>query len=183
MITGDPFVIMMTMMGIISLAGIVVNNSVVLIDYVDILKLRKREELGIDDDKHLISKEDSFAAIVQAGKARLRPVLLTAITTVLGLIPLAIGFNINFFSLFSTGDPNIYMGGDNVIFWGPLAWTVIYGLLFATFLTLIIVPILLYLVHRAKLKFLHFTNPELVEASEKAPLEVDEFGEKDGRVA
>jgi multidrug efflux pump subunit AcrB len=183
MITGDPFVIMMTMMGIISLAGIVVNNSVVLIDYVDILKLRKREELGIDDDKHLISKEDSFAAIVQAGKARLRPVLLTAITTVLGLIPLAIGFNINFFSLFSTGDPNIYMGGDNVIFWGPLAWTVIYGLLFATFLTLIIVPILLYLVHRAKLKFLRFTNPELVEASEKAPLEVDEFGEKDGRVA
>ncbi|BAO55093.1 efflux RND transporter permease subunit [Nonlabens marinus] len=153
MITGWPFVIMMTMMGIISLAGIVVNNSVVLIDYVDILKLRRREELGIDDDKHLISKEDSFAAIVQAGKARLRPVLLTAITTVLGLIPLAIGLNIDFFSLFSEFDPKIYMGGDNVIFWGPLAWTVIFGLIFATFLTLIIVPVLLYLVHRAKLRF------------------------------
>ncbi len=153
MVTGWPFVIMMTMMGIISLAGIVVNNSVVLIDYVDILKLRRREQLGIDDDKYLISKEDSYAAIVQAGKARLRPVLLTAITTVLGLIPLAIGLNIDFFSLFSEFDPKIYMGGDNVIFWGPLAWTVIFGLLFATFLTLIIVPILLYLVHRAKLRF------------------------------
>jgi multidrug efflux pump subunit AcrB len=153
MITGWPFVIMMTMMGIISLAGIVVNNSVVLIDYVDILKLRRIEQLGIDNDQYLISKEDQFNAIVQAGKARLRPVLLTAITTVLGLIPLAIGLNIDFFSLFSEFDPNIYMGGDNVIFWGPLAWTVIFGLLFATFLTLIIVPILLYLVHRAKLKF------------------------------
>lgn len=165
MVTGWPFVIMMTMMGIISLAGIVVNNSVVLIDYVDILKLRRREELGIDDDKHLISKEDSYSAIVQAGKARLRPVLLTAITTVLGLIPLAIGFNIDFFSLFSEADAKIYMGGDNVIFWGPLAWTVIFGLLFATFLTLIIVPILLYLVHRLKLRILSYRNPELVETS------------------
>ncbi|AZQ42943.1 efflux RND transporter permease subunit [Nonlabens ponticola] len=153
MATGWPFVIMMTMMGIISLAGIVVNNSVVLIDYVDILKLKRREELGIDDDKYLISKEDAFKAIVQAGKARLRPVILTAITTVLGLIPLAIGLNIDFFSLFNQFDPKIYMGGDNVIFWGPLAWTVIFGLLFATFLTLIIVPVLLYLVHRAKLRF------------------------------
>ena len=153
MITGWPFVIMMTMMGIISLAGIVVNNSVVLIDYVDILKLRRIEQLGIDNDKYLISKEDQFNAIVQAGKARLRPVILTAITTVLGLIPLAIGLNIDFFSLFSQFDPKIYMGGDNVIFWGPLAWTVIFGLIFATFLTLIIIPVLLYLVHRAKLRF------------------------------
>jgi multidrug efflux pump subunit AcrB len=76
--------------------------------------------------------------------------LLTAITTVLGLIPLAIGFNIDFFSLFATGNPNIYMGGDNVIFWGPLAWTVIFGLIFATFLTLIVVPVLFYLVNRFK---------------------------------
>jgi multidrug efflux pump subunit AcrB len=166
MITGWPFVIMMTMMGIISLAGIVVNNSVVLIDYVDILKLRRKEELGIEDDKHLISKEDAFDAIVQAGKARLRPVILTAITTVLGLIPLAIGLNIDFFSLFSEFDPKVYMGGDNVIFWGPLAWTVIFGLLFATFLTLIIVPILLYIVHRVKLRWLLFTSPELVEEAQ-----------------
>ncbi|MGB3590617.1 MAG: efflux RND transporter permease subunit [Nonlabens sp.] len=167
MITGWPFVIMMTMMGIISLAGIVVNNSVVLIDYVDILKLRRREELGIDDDKHLISKKDSFNAIVQAGKARLRPVILTAITTVLGLIPLAIGLNIDFFSLFSEFDAKVYIGGDNVIFWGPLAWTVIFGLLFATFLTLIIVPILLYLVHRVKLRWQRYRHPELVEETEQ----------------
>ena len=175
MITGWPFVIMMTMMGIISLAGIVVNNSVVLIDYVDILILRRREELGIDDEKHLISKEDAFTAIVQAGKARLRPVILTAITTVLGLIPLAIGFNIDFFSLFSEFDPNIYMGGDNVIFWGPLAWTVIFGLLFATFLTLIIIPVLLYLVHRAKLRIQRFKNPEKVAG----PNDSSEFKEEE----
>jgi multidrug efflux pump subunit AcrB len=149
MFTGWPFVIMMTMMGIISLAGIVVNNGVVLLDYTDLLIARKREELGIDKNE-ILSNEDVFEAIVKGGKARLRPVLLTAITTVLGLIPLAIGFNIDFFSLFATGNPNIYMGGDNVIFWGPLAWTVIFGLIFATFLTLIVVPVLFYLVNRFK---------------------------------
>jgi len=152
MITGWPFVIMMTMMGIISLAGIVVNNGVVLIDYVDILKARRKEELGYDD-KMILSREDAFNAIVRGGKARLRPVILTAITTVLGLIPLAIGLNIDFFGLFSEFDPGIYMGGDNVIFWGPLAWTVIFGLIFATFLTLVIVPVLLFIVHRLKLRF------------------------------
>ena len=78
--------------------------------------------------------------------------LLTAITTVLGLIPLAIGLNIDFFSLFSNFDPKIYIGGDNVIFWGPLAWTVIFGLLVATFLTLIIVPVLFNIVYRMKTK-------------------------------
>jgi len=91
--------------------------------------------------------------IIKGGRARLRPVLLTAITTVLGLIPLAIGFNVDFFSLFSTGDPNIYIGGDNVIFWGPLAWAVIYGLIIATFLTLIIVPCLFFIVNRFKVRF------------------------------
>ncbi|CAM3975610.1 MULTISPECIES: efflux RND transporter permease subunit [Flavobacterium] len=152
MITGKPFVIMMTMMGIISLAGIVVNNGVVLLDYTDLLITRKRKELGVGK-KELLSNEDVFEAIVKGGKARLRPVLLTAITTVLGLIPLATGFNIDFFSLFSTGNPHAYFGGDNVIFWGPLAWTVIYGLIFATFLTLIVVPVLFYLVNRLKLRF------------------------------
>lgn len=150
MITGWPFVIMMTMMGIISLAGIVVNNGVVLLDYTELLLSRKKEELNLPENT-LLDKEYLFEAIVNGGKARLRPVLLTAITTVLGLIPLAIGFNIDFFSLFSDLDPKIYMGGDNVIFWGPLAWTVIFGLVFATFLTLIVVPVLYYLVSLFKL--------------------------------
>lgn len=150
MVTGWPFVIMMTMMGIISLAGIVVNNGVVLLDYTDLLIARKKEELNLPKETQL-EKEYIFDAIVTGGKARLRPVLLTAITTVLGLIPLAIGFNIDFFSLFATGNPHIYMGGDNVIFWGPLAWTVIFGLIFATFLTLIVVPVLFYLVNLFKI--------------------------------
>ena len=149
-ITGNPFVIMMTMMGIISLAGIVVNNGVVLLDYAQLLIDRKKIELEISDNEYL-NPQDLFKCIVSAGRSRLRPVLLTAITTILGLIPLAIGLNINFFSLFSEFDANIYFGGDNVIFWGPLAWTVIYGLFIATFLTLIIVPILFLLVTKLKM--------------------------------
>jgi len=151
-ITGSAFVIMMTMVGIISLAGIVVNNGVVLLDYAQLLIDRKKHELNLDDNEYL-NKEDLFESIVRAGKARLRPVLLTAITTILGLVPLAIGLNINFFTLFGELDPNIYMGGDNVVFWGPLAWTVIYGLLIATFLTLIVVPILFYLSMQLKMWF------------------------------
>ena len=150
-ITGSAFVIMMTMMGIISLAGIVVNNGVVLLDYTQLLIDRKKVEKDFDDTAYL-QKEDLLEAIVKGGKARLRPVLLTAITTILGLIPLATGLNINFFTLFSEFKPNIYVGGDNVIFWGPLAWTVIYGLFIATFLTLIVVPILFYLVTRLKMR-------------------------------
>ena len=143
-ITGAPFVIMMTMMGIIALAGIVVNNGVVLLDYTQLLMDRKKIVLNLKDHEFL-SKEERFNAIVKGGKARLRPVLLTAITTILGLIPLAVGININFFSLMSDFNPNIYIGGDNVVFWGPLAWAVIYGLFVATFLTLIVVPILFFL--------------------------------------
>ncbi len=149
--TGWPFVIMMTMMGIISLAGIVVNNGVVLLDYTQLLVDRKRATMDIEEAQRL-PMTDFAEAVVKGGKARLRPVLLTAITTVFGLIPLAIGLNIDFFSLFSNFDPNIYLGGDNVIFWGPLAWTVIFGLIFATFLTLIIVPVLFYLVNKWKRK-------------------------------
>ena len=146
------FIIIMTMMGIISLAGIVVNNAIVLIDYTQILIDRKKEQLNIDSEQ-LLSKKQYFEVIVAGGKSRLRPVLLTAITTVLGLIPLAVGLNIDFFSLFTDYDPRVYIGGDNVIFWGPLAWTVIFGLIFATFLTLIIVPIMFYLSNRAKIRF------------------------------
>ena len=149
------FVIIMTMLGIISLAGIVVNNSVVLIDYTQLLLDRKKEELNVEKD-NMLSKDQIFEAIVSGGKARLRPVILTAITTILGLIPLAIGLNIDLMSLFSSGNPNIYVGGDNVIFWGPLAWTVIFGLTFATFLTLVIVPVTFYLSKRAALKIREF---------------------------
>ncbi|MBT0607808.1 efflux RND transporter permease subunit [Aequorivita echinoideorum] len=145
------FVIIMTMMGIISLAGIVVNNAIVLIDYTQILIDRKMRDLEMGDDD-MLTKQQYFELIVAGGRSRLRPVLLTAITTVLGLIPLAIGFNIDFFGLFTDFAPNIFIGGDNVIFWGPLAWTVIFGLVFATFLTLIVVPVMFYLVNRAKIK-------------------------------
>mgnify|MGYP000008765046 CR=1 FL=1 len=172
-ISGASFVIMMTMMGIISLAGIVVNNGVVLLDYTQLLIDRKKHELGIDDERSL-DIDSIIAAIIQGGKSRLRPVLLTAITTVLGLIPLAIGLNINFFTLVSEFDAHIYFGGDNVIFWGPLAKTVIYGLIVATFLTLVIVPILFLGVNKVKVwrdnkKFgplvLSNTNEELIDVS------------------
>lgn len=149
-ITGSSFVILMTMMGIISLAGIVVNNGVVLLDYAQLLIDRRKLKMDLADDDYL-PQEALLEEIIKAGKARLRPVLLTAITTILGLIPLAIGLNINFFTLFSELDPKIYMGGDNVIFWGPLAWTVIYGLFIATFLTLVVVPVLFYLSVRLKM--------------------------------
>ncbi|MEM9340653.1 MAG: efflux RND transporter permease subunit, partial [Bacteroidota bacterium] len=149
MLTGWPFVIMMTMMGIISLAGIVVNNGVVLLDYTQILIDRRKKELGMDASEYL-DKDEVTQLTIKGGKARLRPVILTAITTVLGLIPLAIGLNIDFSSLFANFDPKIYIGGDNVIFWGPLAWTVIFGLIVATFLTLIIVPVLFTIVYRIK---------------------------------
>lgn len=145
------FVIIMTMVGIISLAGIVVNNGVVLLDYIELLVQRKKEELKLNK-KQKLPANYLFDVIVTGSSTRLRPVLLTAITTVFGLVPLAIGLNIDFFSLFSNWDPKIYMGGDNVIFWGPLAWTVIFGLTFATFLTLIIVPVSYFIVEKLKLR-------------------------------
>ena len=117
--------VMMTGMGVIAVAGIVVKNAIILIDYID---------MAIE------GAEDRVQAIVVAGATRLTPVLLTALSTILGLMPLALGVNINFLTLFSDLDPQIYFGGDSVAFWNPLAWTIIFGLSFATFLTLIVVP-------------------------------------------
>lgn len=135
------FIVVMTGIGIISLAGIVVNNAIVLIDYIELLKTRKRKELGLSEHAFLPSGI-ATGIIIEAGKTRLRPVLLTAITTVLGLISLAVGLNFDFAGLLSNYKPDIYFGGDQVLFWGPISWTVIFGLTFATFLTLVIVPVM-----------------------------------------
>lgn len=132
------FVVIMTMIGIISLAGVVVNNAIVLIDFIELSRKRKKEAEGVDK----LPFEEVINSIVEAAKTRLRPVILTAITTILGLVPLAIGINIDFFKWFSVYDADFYMGGDNVIFWGPMSWTIIFGLTFATFLTLVIVPVM-----------------------------------------
>ncbi len=143
------FVLIMTGIGIVSLAGVVVNNAIVLIDYIDLLKRRKRKELGMEDNA-LLSGKEAFACVVEGGKTRLRPVLLTAITTILGLMPLAVGLNINFASLLTDFDPQIYWGGDNVAFWGPMSWTIIFGLSFATLLTLIVVPSMYHILYLTK---------------------------------
>ena len=144
------FIVIMTGIGIVSLAGVVVNNAIVLIDYIDLLKRRKRNEMGLDPSDNLPLKE-SIECIVEGGNTRLRPVLLTAITTILGLIPLASGLNIDFEGMLANFDPNIYFGGTNAAFWGPMSWTIIFGLSFATFLTLIIVPAMYLVLYKAKL--------------------------------
>jgi multidrug efflux pump subunit AcrB len=129
------FSIVLTGVGIIALAGIVVKNGILLIEFTDELRSRGyplRE------------------AIVEAGATRLTPVILTASAAVLGLIPLAVGVNIDFASLFTTGDPKFFVGGDSASFWGPLAWAIIYGLTFCTFLTLVIVPAQYWAAERIK---------------------------------
>ncbi|MEY5040631.1 MAG: hypothetical protein RLZZ414_159 [Bacteroidota bacterium] len=151
-LTGMDFVILMMMIGIISLAGVVVNNAIVLVDYTKLITERRESELNLSGKgKEKLPLKEVIPLIVSGGKTRLRPVLLTAITTVLGLLPLAIGLNIDFISFFGSGDPKLSIGGDNVIFWGPMSWTIIFGLTFATFLTLIIVPVM-YLIS-LKLKY------------------------------
>lgn len=144
------FVVIMTMIGIISLAGVVVNNAIVLIDYTNLIRMAKKQELGLARNERLPMKE-VVDSTVEGGKKRLRPVLLTAITTILGLLPMAIGLNIDFVSLFAEYDANIFIGGDNNKFFGPLSWTIIFGLTFATFLTLVIVPVMYILLYRLKL--------------------------------
>jgi multidrug efflux pump subunit AcrB len=128
MIFRMPFGIIMTGVGVISLAGVVVNNAIVLIDYIDIL--RHRDGLARRE------------AIVRAGMTRFRPVMLTAVTTVLGLVPLSMGLNIDFFGLYRSIEPNIFWGGEQAAWWGPMAIAVIAGLTFATFLTLVLVPVM-----------------------------------------
>ncbi|MFN8776953.1 MAG: efflux RND transporter permease subunit [Flavobacteriales bacterium] len=119
--------VVMTGVGIVALAGIVVRNGILLVEFTDQLR-----------SEGLPLKE----AIIEAGKARMTPVLLTATATILGMIPLAVGLNIDFVTMFTELDPRLYFGGDNVAFWGPLSWTIVFGLSFATFITLILVPVM-----------------------------------------
>lgn len=151
------FVIIMTGIGIVSLAGIVVNNAIVLIDYIDLLKSRKKKELGLEENS-ILPKEVAISCIKEGGQKRLRPVLLTAITTVLGLLPLATGMNINFYTLLTEFDAQLFFGGDNALFWGPMAWTVIFGLTFATFLTLILVPVMYLIADKLKNKIIYMLS-------------------------
>jgi len=174
-ISGMDFVLIMTGVGVISLAGVVVNNAIVLIDYIELTRKRKREEQGFES-KGALHEDEVRESIVHAGKTRLRPVLLTAITTILGLIPLAIGLNINFTTLITDFDPQIFIGGDNVAFWGPMSWTVIYGLTFATFLTLVIVPVMYWLADRMTVGFSNFYAKYSTrkEATPAEPVTIDE---------
>jgi multidrug efflux pump subunit AcrB len=135
-IFGMTISIVMTGVGIVALGGIVVKNGILLVEFTDELRAR-----GVRTTQ----------AIVQAGRTRLTPVLLTASATMLGLVPLAIGMNIDFFTLFSRFDPQFFVGGESKTFWGPLAWTIIFGLFFATFLTLLVVPAMYMLNHRLKI--------------------------------
>ncbi len=124
-LTGMTIATIMLGVGIIALAGIVIKNGILLIEFTDELRGRGMR---------------TRAAAIEAGKIRIIPVLLTAVATILGLLPLAVGFNINFVSFFQHLNPHIFFGGDSVVFWGPLSWTMIFGLIFAFFLTLIMVP-------------------------------------------
>jgi multidrug efflux pump subunit AcrB len=148
-IANMDFVILMTMMGIISLAGVVVKNGIVLMDFFVLLLDKKVADKKLESHDDL-SLEEIKEVIIESGKSRLRPVLLTALTAILGLIPLAIGLNFDFFTLVTDFNPHFFMGGDNVMFWGPLAWTIIFGLTYATVLTLVMVPVMFYLVKRTK---------------------------------
>jgi multidrug efflux pump len=136
-IFGMTMSIVMTGVGIIALAGVVVRNGILLVEFTDML---------IEQGANL------HDAVVEAGHTRMTPVLLTATAAILGLIPLAVGFNIDFVGLFTHFEPHIHFGGDNVAFWGPLAWTMIFGLGFATIITLILVPCMYIIRYNLKTK-------------------------------
>lgn len=137
MIFGMSISIIMTGLGIVALGGIVVRNGILIVEFIDVLKAR-----GVRTRE----------AVIKAGLTRITPVVLTATATMLGLIPLAVGMNINFTTIFTELNPHIYFGGDNVAFWGPLAWTIIFGLSFATFLTLIFVPAMYLMTYEMKIR-------------------------------
>jgi multidrug efflux pump subunit AcrB len=134
-ITRSTASVVMTGIGIIGLAGIVVKNGILVIEFADELRsrgMRIRE------------------AVIEAGKTRIVPVLLTALAAILALIPLAVGLNINFVTLFTDWNPHIFFGGDNALFWKPLSWTIIWGLIFAFFMTLLMVPGMYIMAERLK---------------------------------
>ena len=143
--------IVMTGIGIVALAGIVVRNGILLVEFAEEERLK-----GIS----------LYEAIVDAGRTRMTPVILTAFAAILGLIPLAVGLNIDFEGLLAQGSPHIHFGGDNVVFWGPLSWTMIFGLAFATFLTLLLVPAMYLIAERLKRKaeviLVHFDLPKVI---------------------
>ncbi len=146
-LTGMTMPTVMVLVGIIGLAGIVIKNGILLIEFTD--ELRKR---GFKTRE----------AAIAAGRVRIIPVLLTAVSTVLGLVPLAIGFNINFETLLSELDPQIWIGGDSVVFWGPLAWTIIFGLIFSFFLTLLMIPSMYLIAERLKRPMAKFYGTKFV---------------------
>ena len=145
-ITGQNVSIVMSGVGVIALAGIVVKNGILLVEFTDMLRA---QGMNLHD------------AIVLAGRTRLNPVILTATAATLGLIPLAVGLNVDFYELFNSGHPHFFLGGESVVFWGPLAWTIIFGLTFATLITLLVVPVM-YLLNeklRAKLTGRDYNSP------------------------
>ncbi len=133
--TGMKFSVVMSGVGVFALAGIVIRNGILLIEFID--ELRDRGE-------------NVYDAVVDGGATRMTPVILTASAAILGLIPLAIGLNMDFETLFSHFDAKFYLGGDNVKFWGPLSWTMIFGLIVATFLTLLVVPTMYMLGYKTR---------------------------------
>lgn len=143
--------IVMTGVGVMALAGLVVRNGILLVEFTELLRSQ-----GVP----------LYQAIIEAAKTRMTPVLLTTIAATIGLIPLAVGLNIDFVTLFTELNPHIYFGGDNVAFWGPLSWTMIFGLLFGTFLTLVLVPVLYLLVAKIKERIARYRSSSVINPAE-----------------
>lgn len=161
-ITGMNFSAVMTGVGVIALLGIVVRNGILLVEFTDLLI-----EQGVPLRE----------AVVEGARTRMTPVVLTATATILGMIPLAIGLNINFYGLFTHFKPDIWFGGENVVFWGPLAWTIVFGLAYATFITLLVVPVMYLLNERFKawvFRIFRISKKEKEVALVDAPVELED---------